>query len=140
MCWARRGAAGPESSRDARPLRNSSHPDEVPGAFPAVRPYGDLVYLEARGNKPFGDGTVRTGGPHAEYAFGPERAVNDVQSGLRVEPVITLLGQSLRAVVDVQQDGIERRPSRPQKEGDIHLLYGDSLIPAWITGVTPMSL
>ena len=52
-----------------------------------------------------------------------------------IEPVVVDRGEGYRAVVDVQQDDIERRPSRPQKEGDIHLLASDSLIPEWITGV-----
>ena len=78
-----------------------SNPDEVPGTFPTVRPYGDLVYLETCLNKAFGESTVRTRRPHPEHALGPERPAANVQPGLRVEPVITLLGQALRAVVDV---------------------------------------
>ena len=92
-----------------------SNPDEVPGALPTVRPYWDLVYLETGSNEAFGESTVGTRRPHAEHSFGPERPVGHVQPGPGVEPVITLLGQSLRAVVDVQQDRIERPAPPPSK-------------------------
>ena len=43
-----------------------SDPDEVSGALPTVRPYGDLVYLETGSSEAFGESTVGTRRPHAE--------------------------------------------------------------------------
>ena len=80
---------------------------------------GDFVDVEAGGAKPLGKCRMRARRPDREHAARPQRAADRCQSRQIVQRIIGLADQPLRAVVDIEQDGVERRGARCDHLDDV---------------------
>ena len=101
-------------------------PDRVPFSPAGTsRPDTDLVHLEPDAAQTLGEGPIGTGRPYGQHAPGPKCRKGGIQPGPCVEPVVALPGQTLGAVVHVQQDGVVGPVLHLENLGDVDLANSD---------------
>ncbi len=79
----------------------------------------DLIHIEAGVAQPFGKSRMRPRGPDREHAAPLQRPMDRLQSPGIIKRVVGLADQAFRAVVDIEQDGVERRRFRCNHLDDI---------------------
>ena len=70
-----------------------------------------LFHLERGLTKPSGERGIRDARPDGEHSARAKSIVDRAQAGSVVELAVVLVGECARRGVDVQQDGVESRPS-----------------------------
>ena len=85
----------------------------------ATRPHANLFHLEAGLSQTIAECLIGTGRPYGQYASGPQHSDSRAQTTLGIKPVISIPGQSLGTIVDVQQDGVIGTPLLTQYPGNI---------------------
>ena len=114
----RKSALGPDRDPDGVPCAASA-------AAGADCVLGDVV---AAAGEPLGEGPVGRGGPDREHAARFQRRARPVQAGLAVERVVVRAGEAVGAVVDVEQDGVERARRPVDRGADIAGLNRDARV------------
>src|SRR5688572_20926153 len=102
--------------------------DHVAGAAAGPGPRKAGRHLEAGPLETEREAGVVLRRPDPEDASRSERGVQGAQPGRRVEPPVALQGDRLGAVVDVEQDGVERRLGAGDGVGHVGLHGPD----AWV--------
>lgn len=99
-----------------------------------ARPHAKLLHLETGLSQTITECVIRTGRPYRQYTSGPQCRASRSQATMAIEPVISFPGQSLGAIVDVQQDGIISTLLRTQHPGNIDFVYNDPAVPERMAG------
>lgn len=106
----------------------------------APRPHTDLINLETCLAQTVGKSFIRSGRPYAQHALRPECREDHIQSIQTVKPVIALTGQSLRTIINVEQNCIVGMKFGFYNPCNVNLTYFYPLILKRISGQTPKSI